>query len=516
MNVTVTLNSGLGNGLGPNFNLTANAGGTVTPSTATLAELLAGKLVSVSDASSIIFVTSTGVCTTQLVINISGITSTTTTSTTAAPTSTTTSTSTSTTSTTSTSTTTTLAPIPVNLAYSAIDGPTACYTYTAPSPTITTYYLQPGTTLANGIALFTDGSYATPVTDGFYSNGVDYWEVASGTGPGVLTNETPCPQTTTTTTSTSTTSTSTSTTSTTSTSTSTTSTSTSTSTTTVAPTTTTTLPGDTTTTTTVAPTTTTTVAPTTTTTVAPTTTTTLPGDTTTTTTTVAPTTTTTTVAPTTTTTTVAPGTYYEVQMCSGGTPSGTTYIINATDVTPSVGSYYKLYAPTVYGSMNGSNCWYIVGTSTASPDGDGTFGTGYADCNCGGTTTTTVAPTTTTSTTSTTTAGPGLTQVTINIGTQAYANGSGELTFFAYCDTGATLVDTDVTVPIQWVGDLSSVINTNVVIYSGTNCGSATSAGAEPGEYYSTMTINGDFTPMTSSTQEYVGGGDATPISSCP
>ena len=139
--------------------------------------------------------------------------------------------------------------------------------------------------------------------------------------------------------------------------------------------------------------------------------------------------------------------------------------------------------------------------------------------DCGGATTTstsTSTSTTSTSTTSTTTAGPGLTQVTINIGTQAYANGSGELTFFAYCDTGTTLVDTDVTVPIQWVGDLSSVINTNVVIYSGTNCGSTTSAGAEPGEYYSTMTINGDFTPMTSSTQEYVGGGDATPISSCP
>ena len=252
MDILITLDSGLGIDLGPNFNLTVNDGGTITPNTATRTELLAGKLVTVSAGSTNIFVTSTGVCTTQLIIPISGITSTTTSTTTLAPTTTTTSTSTTTTSTSTTSTTTTLAPVLVTLAYSDIDGPTACYKFTDPSPITSTYYLRPGEILADGYTIYTDSIFTTIAPDGFYSNGVDYWEVNVAESGGVLSNGTPCPQTTTTTTST--TSTSTSTTST--------STSTSTTTTTAAPTTTTTTAAPTTTTTTAAGTTTTTATPT--------------------------------------------------------------------------------------------------------------------------------------------------------------------------------------------------------------------------------------------------------------
>ena len=59
MNITLTLNSGLGADLGPNFNLTANAG-SVTPSTATKTDLLAGKIVAVDSGATSVTVTSTG------------------------------------------------------------------------------------------------------------------------------------------------------------------------------------------------------------------------------------------------------------------------------------------------------------------------------------------------------------------------------------------------------------------------------------------------------------------------
>jgi hypothetical protein len=237
MDILITVNSGLGAQLGPNFNLTSNVG-TVTPSTATRAELIAGKLVTVNDSSTAVYVTSIGVCTSVLTIDIGGITTTTTS--TAAPTSTTT----------STSTSTTQPPVSVTLAYSNVNGPTACYKFTDPSPITSTYYLRPGELLADGYTIYTDSIFTTIAPDGFYSNGVDYWEVNVAASGGVLSNGTPCPQTTTTTTSTTSTSTSTTSTST-STSTSTTST------TTAAPTTTTTTSGGggTTTTTTGGPTT---------------------------------------------------------------------------------------------------------------------------------------------------------------------------------------------------------------------------------------------------------------------
>ena len=68
-NITLTLGAGLGADLGPNFNLTANAG-SVTPSTATKSELTAGKSVSVDDLATQVTVTSTGTCTNAITQNI--------------------------------------------------------------------------------------------------------------------------------------------------------------------------------------------------------------------------------------------------------------------------------------------------------------------------------------------------------------------------------------------------------------------------------------------------------------
>ena len=78
MVVLVTLNSGQGVNLGPNFTLSANTG-TITPATATLTQLLAGIYVTVDNAAVSITITSTGSCTNSLVLNINSTTTTTTT-----------------------------------------------------------------------------------------------------------------------------------------------------------------------------------------------------------------------------------------------------------------------------------------------------------------------------------------------------------------------------------------------------------------------------------------------------
>lgn len=69
MNVLVTLNSGLGADLGPNFNLTADVG-TVTPSTASKTELLAGVTVAVNGSATEVVVTSDSNCTNSITIPI--------------------------------------------------------------------------------------------------------------------------------------------------------------------------------------------------------------------------------------------------------------------------------------------------------------------------------------------------------------------------------------------------------------------------------------------------------------
>jgi hypothetical protein len=69
MNVTLTLNSGQGVDLGPNFNLTADVG-SIVPSTATLAVLLAGTIVTANNSATEITITSTGSCTNSLTLPI--------------------------------------------------------------------------------------------------------------------------------------------------------------------------------------------------------------------------------------------------------------------------------------------------------------------------------------------------------------------------------------------------------------------------------------------------------------
>jgi len=129
MNVLLTLNAGLGDSLGDNFVLTANVG-TVTPNTATKAQLLAGKLLTLNDTASIVTITSEGVCTNSVSFNIYGITTTSTT--TAAPTTTTTA---------GPTTTTTAGPTTTTTA-----GPITTTTTTTAGPTTTTTTLPPTTT----------------------------------------------------------------------------------------------------------------------------------------------------------------------------------------------------------------------------------------------------------------------------------------------------------------------------------------------------------------------------------
>jgi len=69
MNVTLTLNSGVGIDLGPNFNLTTDLG-FVDPLTATLIELLAGVEIVVDNAATEVTITSIGNCTNSLTLPI--------------------------------------------------------------------------------------------------------------------------------------------------------------------------------------------------------------------------------------------------------------------------------------------------------------------------------------------------------------------------------------------------------------------------------------------------------------
>jgi hypothetical protein len=118
---------------------------------------------------------------------------TTTTTTTIAPTTTTTSTLAPT-----TTTTTTLAPEIIILAYSGIDGPDACLSYSLEG--VTTYYAAPGSVIANDTIIYTDPELTMVAPNGYYSSGTDYYDIL--TSDGVLANETPCPAITTTTTTT--------------------------------------------------------------------------------------------------------------------------------------------------------------------------------------------------------------------------------------------------------------------------------------------------------------------------
>ena len=173
MNILLTLNSGLGADTGPNFNLTANVG-SVSPSSATKSELLAGVLVTIDDAATQVTVTSVGVCTTSVNISVSGITT----------------------------STTTIAAASFTLGYDNSVFFTACTNYTA-SPQ--TFYSTVGSTLIVGTILYDNIGLTSLSSNGYYSDGTNWWRITSGDG--VIYSTGACATTTTTTSTTSTTST---------------------------------------------------------------------------------------------------------------------------------------------------------------------------------------------------------------------------------------------------------------------------------------------------------------------
>ena len=180
MYVIVTLNSGLGADVGPNFNLTADVG-SVTPSTATRTELLAGKQVLVDDNATQVTITSTGACTTFVTINISG----------------------------QTTTTTTAAPAQFTIGYALGTPFESCLNRTI-DPRIV--YAANGASLGNGVALYYDQQLTSPVIVGYYSDGTNWFRVTGALG--VISSNGSCATTSTTTTTGAPTSTTTSTTST--------------------------------------------------------------------------------------------------------------------------------------------------------------------------------------------------------------------------------------------------------------------------------------------------------------
>ncbi len=178
MQILLTLNSGLGADTGPNFNLTANVG-SVSPSSATKSELLAGVLVTIDDAATQVTVTSVGTCTTSLNINVTGITT----------------------------STTTLGAASFTLGHHNVNFFTACTNYTS-SPA--TYYATNGSSLIVGTTLYDNAGLTILSGNGFYSNGTTWWRISLGDG--VISSTGACATTSTTSTSTTTTSTSTTTT----------------------------------------------------------------------------------------------------------------------------------------------------------------------------------------------------------------------------------------------------------------------------------------------------------------
>ena len=167
MNILLTLNSGLGADLGPNFNLTANAG-SVTPSSATKSQLTTGIFVDVDPSATQITVTSTGTCTNSIVLNISGQTTTTTT-------------------------------LGINSFVLGRDGAnffTACTKYTTDP---ITYYAGVGAILEIGITLYSESTLTNHVVSGYYSDGTNWYLCNSN---GEITSTGSCSTTTTTSTST--------------------------------------------------------------------------------------------------------------------------------------------------------------------------------------------------------------------------------------------------------------------------------------------------------------------------
>jgi len=104
--------------------------------------------------------------------------------------------------TTSTTSTTTLSYTTFLITYSNTSGATACTDYATPTNR-NPYYAGPGATLGNGTVLYTTSALTTPVANGYYSDGTNYWNTAASSG--MLANQTVCAGVTTSTTTTTTT-----------------------------------------------------------------------------------------------------------------------------------------------------------------------------------------------------------------------------------------------------------------------------------------------------------------------
>ena len=569
MNILVTLNSGLGADLGPNFNLTANVG-SVAPSTATKSQLTTGIFVDVDPSATQITVTSTGTCTNSIVLNISG----------------------------QTTSTTTVGVSSFVLGRDTLNFFTACTKYTTDP---ITYYGGSGAILQVGTTLYFENTLINKVVAGYYSNGTN-WYLCDANG--LITSTGSC--STTTTTSTSTTSTSTSTTSTTSTSTSTTST-------TLAPETFSLGYSATTdwqacfasqtnyysytgeilqnglqlftdiTLSTKAPsgwysngskywfiaaackeytftnnlgydesvsyydcngvfqillvydgTTSSAVCvdsitnlngltandngagscPPSTTgvfqdeAVCPTTTTT--STTSTSTSTTSTSTTSTSTSTTSTTTTEAPTT---TTSSSTSTTSTTTVPLPPGETSTTTTSTTQ--PPTTTTTSTSTTTTTTTGAPQCTYDGltvvcDGTTTTTTAAPT---TTTTTAAPTTTTTAAPTTTTTTSTYDVTISL-CAGNADGGGTVTAYAY---STVAVDTSINIPIKWTGDLASELLGSITINSGQTCGTTTMSGAIIGENFSILDLVGGVSPSSYGTQNYIGGfaGSGSPCTSC-
>jgi hypothetical protein len=124
------------------------------------------------------------------------------------------------------------------------------------------------------------------------------------------------------------------------------------------------------------------------------------------------------------------------------------------------------------------------------------------------TTTTTEAPTTTTTTTA-----AALTQVNINL-CAGGADGSGYVDVYAY---STEAVDTQISIPFRWTGDLSSVYEGTVLINSGQTCGTVNVLAGQTGENFSVLEFINNISPQQSLNQEYVPlfAGSGSPCTSC-
>lgn len=125
---------------------------------------------------------------------------------------------------------------------------------------------------------------------------------------------------------------------------------------------------------------------------------------------------------------------------------------------------------------------------------------------------TTTTTSTSTSTTSTTTAPP-LTLVTINL-CAGGANGSGYVDVYAY---SSIAVDTQISIPFRWTGDLASELLGSVIINSGQTCGTVNVGGATIGENFSILEFLGNISPQQSLNQDYspLFAGSGSPCTSC-